>query len=357
MGYHKKLLIAGLAAGVSAYMLYRASKKRHEESAHQQQQQQQQAYQQQQQQAYQQQQSQQQQHTPADYHRWGATAPFLATAAVGALGGAGIASLFGNNSSHHSQIQQAPAPPAYAPSDLPFSALTDPTYLTSILAACVQDQCLHAYYNFSSLQQIAASLASSGALVQAAESWQLPPSLAVDLCKLALFDVCFLLDDSASMHSEGTRRRDALASILRRAADAAGRFDNDGMEARWMNTDAPPQFGQIRTAQDADRLTGMCRYEGRRTPLGEALENKILKPLVLDKILARTNTKPVLVIIITDGRPTGSGEANDKVKRVIKETRKKLERLGEQGYRADADSISYMLAAVGNDREAQEVSN
>lgn len=121
-----------------------------------------------------------------------------------------------------------------------------------ILSECVQDQYLYSFYpNFASIEVVAKRIASTNALVSCADAWELPPSLAQDLVKLALFDIVFgelsgyriqkarrgknadyplffhlpplhfvllELDDSASMRSEGTKRRDALASILRRAA-------------------------------------------------------------------------------------------------------------------------------------------
>ncbi len=208
------------------------------------------------------------------------------------------------------------------------------------------DQYLYPFYTFADVSRIAHHLASSGALAQCADSWQLPPYLAQDLVKLALFDVMFLLDDSASMRSEGTRRRDALAGILKRAADAAARFDPDGMEVAWMNA---PVHQRIHNVQEADQLTSRCAYDGRSTPMGSSLESKILEPLVLQPAQQGRLAKPALVLVITDGRPTGSGEANQKIVRVLQHAKRTLAatRYGE-------DAISFQIAAVGNDREAQE---
>lgn len=208
------------------------------------------------------------------------------------------------------------------------------------------DQYLYPFYTFADVARIAQHIASSGALQQCADSWQLPPYLAQDLVKLALFDVMFLLDDSASMHSEGTRRRDALADILKRATDAAARFDPDGMEVAWMNSSSQQR---IHNVAEAEQLTSRCAYNGRATPMGSSLETKILQPLVLTPAKKGRLLKPALVLVITDGRPTGSSEKGDKMVQVLKRTKRRLAwtRYGE-------DAVSFQIAAVGNDREAQE---
>ncbi|CDW97565.1 hypothetical protein [Sporisorium scitamineum] len=208
------------------------------------------------------------------------------------------------------------------------------------------DRYLYPFYTFADIARIAQHIASSGALQQCADSWQLPPYLAQDLVKLALFDVMFLLDDSASMRSEGTRRRDALAGILKRAADAAARFDPDGMEVAWMN--APAQQ-RIHNVAEADQLTSRCAYDGRATPMGSSLESKILQPLVLSPATQGRLQKPAFVLVITDGRPTGSSEKGEKIVKVLQNAKRTLAstRYGE-------DAVSFQIAAVGNDREAQE---
>lgn len=210
----------------------------------------------------------------------------------------------------------------------------------------MMDQYLYAFYKFSDIVRIAHHIASSGALAQCADAWQLPPFLAQDLVKLALFDVMFLLDDSASMRSQGTVRRDALAGILKRSADAAARFDPDGMEVAWMNS---PTQARIHNVAEADALTSKCAYDGRATPMGASLESKILQPLVVTPATQGRLAKPALVLVITDGRPTGQSERDDKIVRVLESAKKTLAstRYGE-------DAVSFQIATVGNDREAQD---
>ncbi|EST09359.2 von Willebrand factor, type A [Kalmanozyma brasiliensis GHG001] len=329
MGFNKKLVLAGLAVGVTAYMLYKASKKN-------------------------------QQHQ-VPYQPIAAAPPMssghsshASSWGGAAVGGAAVAAAGAAYAAHHHQQQQNrppnpnanPAAVAANNPNLGWESLRDWKHIASLLAACVMDQYLYPFYTFADVARIAQHIASSGALQQCADSWQLPPYLAQDLVKLALFDVMFLLDDSASMRSEGTRRRDSLAGILKRAADAAARFDPDGMEVAWMN--APAQQ-RIHNVAEADQLTSRCAYDGRSTPMGSSLEAKILQPLVLSPATQGRLQKPAFVLIITDGRPTGSAESNNKIVRVLQSAKRTLAstRYGE-------DAISFQIAAVGNDREAQE---
>lgn len=322
MTFNKKLLLAGLAVGITTYMLYKRSKKHEKEKI-----------------KYQAQNQPPPQHQQQG-HNYGAWAAGGAGAA--ALGAAGYAAY-----QHHNSNQSQPPPAASA--DTSWADLKDWKVIARLLAACVADQYLYPWYDWQKIQYIAQQIANNGALADVAEAWELPPFLAQDLVKLALFDVMFLLDDSASMQSEGHLRRDGLAQILKRAADAAGRLDPDGMEVAWMNTDLPPQDTKIRSAHDAKRLTSNCRYDGRATPMGHALETKLLNPHLFDSLHRGYLKKPVLAIIITDGRPTGSSERNERVVSVIKNAK---QRLADTQYGEDALSVT--IAAVGNDREAQD---
>jgi len=325
MGFNKKLLVAGLAVGVTAYMLYKASKKH-----------------------------QQSQPLTTTAPMSTGQQPHSHSASWGgvAMGGAAVAAAGAAYAHHHHNQQQLKpnlnANPAVAATNpnLGWDSLRDWKHIANLLATCVMDQYLYPFYTFADVVRIAQHIASSGALAQCADSWQLPPYLAQDLVKLALFDVMFLLDDSASMRSEGTRRRDALAGILKRAADAAARFDPDGMEVAWMNASTQQR---IHNVQEAEQLTLRCAYDGRATPMGASLESKILQPLVLTPALEGRLQKPALVLIITDGRPTGSSEKHEKIVKVLQHAKSTL-----SSTRYGADAVSFQIAAVGNDREAQE---
>lgn len=331
MTFKRKLLIAGLV-GTTCFALYKLSKKREKEREKIRMEQAVQAY-----------------NGTGSKGAWGAGA-----AAVGAAGA------YAYHHHHQQQQQQQPPPQSYpSPANAPpppeqsgdtlWADLKDWKVIARLLAATVADQYLYPFYDWNQIQHIAQHIANSGALADIAESWEMPPFLAQDLVKLALFDVMFLLDDSASMNSESGARIEGLRQIVKRAADAAGRLDPDGMEVAWMNADLPPQAGRIRTAKDADRLVKACRFDGRATPLGHSLENKLLRPNLLDHLSRGYLKKPVLAIVITDGRPTGSSERGERVVQVIQQAKEQLKRS-----RYGEDALSVTLAAVGHDKEAQE---
>ncbi|KAK0527278.1 hypothetical protein OC842_004920 [Tilletia horrida] len=312
MTFNKKLLVAGLAVGVTSLLLYELSKKKKEKS--------------------------EAEAVAASSSSSGHAGQFAAAAGGAALAGAGIAAY-----NHHHNQQAAAHFPAN-PADFTWDNLRDPNFITKLLSDCVIDQYLYSFYSFKDVQHIAQRVAGSGALAAVADAWRLPPSLAADLVKLALFDVFFLLDDSASMRSEGTLRRDALKSIVKLAAEAATRFDTDGVELNWLNNHA---HAIAHTAEDATRFVGQCNYDGRATPMGTSLEGKILEKEVYPKLKRETLRKPVLIVVVGDGSPTG--ESPDKFRKEIKEAKKKTKksRYGE-------DAVSFQVAVVGNDSGARE---
>lgn len=82
------------------------------------------------------------------------------------------------------------------------------------------------------------------------------------------------------------------------------------------------------------------------TPLGSALQDKVLKPLILKPAQSNSLKKPVYVIVITDGEPNNQRE-KDLVGSSIMETRNALSRT-----RYGADALSVQFAQVGDDADA-----
>lgn len=60
-------------------------------------------------------------------------------------------------------------------------------------------QKLQAFYPPGSLEPIAQRIVQTGALSQIASLWRLPMEIAIDLCRLALFEIVLYVDDSGSM--------------------------------------------------------------------------------------------------------------------------------------------------------------
>lgn len=221
---------------------------------------------------------------------------------------------------------------------------TDPQFLLSQLQHCVQDQGISAFYPPGSLEPIAQRIAASGALPQIAQDWRMPMELAADLVKLALFDVILYCDDSGSMRfEEGGDRIDDLKLIMSRVAYVTSKFDDDGIQVRFMNDRT--EGNGIRNEGQALQLVEQIKFSGL-TPLGTSLYQKVLQPLVLGPATQNRLQKPVLIIAITDGTP--AGENKDEIINVILRTDKELKRT-----RYGPDAVSYQFAQVGNDLKAQ----
>lgn len=79
---------------------------------------------------------------------------------------------------------------------------------------CIQEQHIGFFYQDPrAVDAIAQRIAASGAIEDISQEWRLTPDIAVDLCKLALFDIVVLCDDSAAMRGEqgGERINDLRA--------------------------------------------------------------------------------------------------------------------------------------------------
>lgn len=187
----------------------------------------------------------------------------------------------------------------------------------------------------------------AGSQVQTlAAQWRVNPEIAQDIVKLALYDVILYVDDSGSMaFEENGERIDDLKLIINRVAFAAGLFDDDGIQVRFMNSNE--QGNGIRNQQQVEELISRIRFQGL-TPMGRELQNKVLAPLVLGPARSGQLRKPVLVIIITDGQPTG--ESQRDISNLIKTASDELQRSQRYGKGA----VAFQFAQVGNDLKARE---
>ncbi|KPV71884.1 uncharacterized protein RHOBADRAFT_39923 [Rhodotorula graminis WP1] len=166
----------------------------------------------------------------------------------------------------------------------------------------------------------------------------------MDLARMALFDVSILADDSASMSfAENGSRIDDLRLVLSKVSHAAALFDDDGIEIRFLNS--KKEGNAIKSEAQAIDLLSKIKFN-RATPLGSSLRSKILEPLVYKKVKKHALKKPLLIVVITDGEPTG--EPRDTIVKAIVEARQIL---AKTPYTPDA--VSFQLAQVGNDQDAR----
>lgn len=178
-----------------------------------------------------------------------------------------------------------------------------------------------------------------------AAQWRISTEIASDIVKLALYDVILYIDDSGSMaFEENGERIDDLKLILNRVAFATSLFDEDGIQVRFMNS--TEQGNGIKSEQQVNHMVANTKFSGL-TPMGRELQNKILGPLVLGPARSGQLRKPVLVITITDGQPTG--ESPTDVAKIMKNASMELERS-----RFGKGALAFQFAQVGNDLKARE---
>ncbi|KAL1409196.1 hypothetical protein Q8F55_006026 [Vanrija albida] len=213
-----------------------------------------------------------------------------------------------------------------------------------VLMQCIQEQRIGAFYRDQrQVEAVAHRIVNTGAAQRLASAWQLPPPIAIDLIKMALFDTVILVDDSGSMRFEqkGARIED-LIQIMAKVAGASSLFDDDGIQVRFLNSQL--QGNHITTEEAAVNLIQQVKFDGR-TPLGTALDQKILQPLVLGPARAGQLRKPFHIVIITDGEP--NGEPRETLRNVIVRANREL-----RNTQYGPDALSIQLAQVGNDMSA-----
>ena len=214
-----------------------------------------------------------------------------------------------------------------------------------MLQRTIQEKNLQNMYppNSPMLDQIAQR--ASQQVDKLSQTWKVSPELARDVAKLALFDVVLYIDDSGSMvFEENGERIDDLRIILNRVAFAASLFDDDGVQVRFMKSDL--QGDNIHSEQQVNDLVSRVKFAGM-TPMGTGLNANVLEPLLLRPARAGQLRKPILVIIITDGQPTG--EKDGAVFDVIESASKELTQT-----RYGRGAVSFQFAQVGNDIKARE---
>ncbi|KAL9938342.1 hypothetical protein V8E36_002965 [Tilletia maclaganii] len=187
-----------------------------------------------------------------------------------------------------------------SPADYSWEDLRNPDFIAKLLADCVMGQYLIPWYTWTDIQQIAQRIATSGALAQVAEAWQLPPSLAADLVTLALFDVIMLLDDERSMDD---RRREALRHLVKLVAEAVTRLSPNGLQLYWCND---PKEALVSSPTEAVNFFNLSAFGAARTAIGVPFKHKIIEPQFFPKLRALSLRRPVLILVITSERPAGS---------------------------------------------------
>lgn len=214
----------------------------------------------------------------------------------------------------------------------------------SLLQKAVQENGLNAFYpDPSQLQRIASTIPSK--IDNVSQMWRIPKEIAVDLARLALYDIVIYADDSGSMaFEENGERIDDLKLIINRTAYIASLFDDNGIQVRFMNNRI--EADGLKSEQEVNRVIQGVEFRGL-TPLGTNLKAKVLDPLVLGPASQGRLPKPVLVLAITDGSP--AGENPQTIFEVIANTKHQLMRT-----KYGPGACAFQFAQVGNDLKARE---
>lgn len=123
---------------------------------------------------------------PPAYAGGGAAASFLGGGGGGGYGSRDIGGPGG------------PAPPP----------ITDYNTVLRTLNHCIQEQNIGSFYRDPrAVDAIAQRIVANDSVGIISDEWSLPPDIAIDLCKLALFDIVVLCDDSAPMAGEQNGER------------------------------------------------------------------------------------------------------------------------------------------------------
>ncbi|KAF2641956.1 von Willebrand factor [Massarina eburnea CBS 473.64] len=154
---------------------------------------------------------------------------------------------------------------------------------------------------------------------------------------LKSFDTIFLIDDSGSMAGRSWYE---VSEALKLIAPVCAQHDDDGIDIYFLNH---PDSSMYKNVKDASTVVEIFQTVRPRasTPTGQKL-NSILKPYLQRYEASPESTKPVNIIVITDGEPT------DDLESPIIAAAKKLDRL-----EAPAWQVGIQFFQVGKEEQAR----
>ena len=155
---------------------------------------------------------------------------------------------------------------------------------------------------------------------------------------LTQFDTVFLIDDSGSMVGRSWRETQKALEAITPICTA---HDADGIDLYFLNAPDNPWYHNVTSASTVAEIFSAVRPRGG-TFLGQRLNN-ILKPYLARCTANLEATKPMNIIVITDGEPSDDPES------VIINAAKKLDKMD-----APAWQIGLQFFQVGKEPGAKE---
>ncbi|KAF1819964.1 uncharacterized protein K489DRAFT_304582, partial [Dissoconium aciculare CBS 342.82] len=163
---------------------------------------------------------------------------------------------------------------------------------------------------------------------------------------LSTFDTVFVIDDSYSMGTPvaGSRHRtywDEARDAVEAITPICTAYDSNGIDIYFLNGNRSPFHHNVTSVSTVREIFSSMSPMGS-TPTGQCL-NKILKPYLDSYKAKKEQTKPINIIVITDGVPTD----DDSAPLIL--AAKKLDQL-----EAPLWQIGVQFFQVGNDAGACE---
>jgi uncharacterized protein YegL len=155
---------------------------------------------------------------------------------------------------------------------------------------------------------------------------------------LSSFDTVFLIDDSGSMAGRSWRE---TAKALETITPICTAHDADGIDIHFLNARDNVWYQNVTSPATVTEIFSAVRPQGG-TPTGQRL-NQILKPYLARYATNPEGTKPLNIIVITDGEPS------DDVESPIIAAAKKLDK-----FDAPAWQVGIQFFQVGREPGARE---
>lgn len=171
-------------------------------------------------------------------------------------------------------------------------------------------------------------------------------AIVADVVKISLYDHVIFCDDSYSMRMydrvEPLKR--TLNSIAKVTLALNEPSHSGGISLRFINYPQDDQMNNITSISEIEKAISKVPFDGR-TELGTQLKRKVLEPFLVDRLKRQKGKldKPILITIITDGKP--EGEDRDELKYTIKEC---MESMGQ-----NTSAVKFHIAQVGDCPEAR----
>lgn len=159
-----------------------------------------------------------------------------------------------------------------------------------------------------------------------------------DYEKLREYDTVLLIDDSGSMSGSNWKE---TASALASLVPIITKYDSDGVDVYFLNNDTRAQ--NITNGNSIFKIFSDVKPSGA-TPTGRKL-GQILRSYLREYGVRRKSTKPMNIIVITDGSPSDP----DRLEREIIHAAKELDRMN-----APDRQLGIQFFQVGGDEAAAD---